>query len=256
MRAQRRIVVVVSALAALTASAYVLPSVSIIRRLVERRDDLHLSALKVDGTVIFPTETAQEPAAALGVPGDHEIQADGTVSLKLPGRCRMEVRVPEGGLSASVSSQGRRRTEGKEIAAISTAVAEICPLLALRSTSEGEARDGLERHLKSLGIDTRQTSLARFEGRIAYVIGKTAEGSPQFWVYKGDRDESGAFLPARVLFKDATGQQWDVRLRDFGSPVTGYWFPRIVEVARNDQLLMRFTALTANGTPKLPDSLF
>ena len=247
----RRLVLILTALCAAAASAYVLPSYSILRRMVEKRDDLHLSALRIDGTVSFPTEAAQEPGAALDLPGDHEIQADGSIFLKLPGRCRMEVRVPEGSNSTSVNSNGKRRTEGKVIASVAAALDEICPALALRSASEGEARDALERHLKSLGIDTKQTSLARFEGQIAYVIGNPKEGSPQFWIYKD------SFQPARVLFKGKqAGALWDVRFRDFGNPVSADWFPRVVEVVRADQLLMRFTALSADASPKLTDSMF
>ncbi|MBX5482444.1 MAG: hypothetical protein IRZ16_11505 [Myxococcaceae bacterium] len=244
----------VSALAlsllAAAAFAYVMPASSILRRLVDGREDLHLSALQVSGTVSFTDEGAREAGAALNLPGDREIQGDLTFSLKLPGRCRAEVTVPEGSSSATVMAFGKKRVEGKEIASLGAAVAEVCPSLALRSTSEGEAREALERHLRSLGIDIRRTSLARFEGQIAYVIGDPPKGAPQFWIYKD------SLLPARVLYADAQGTKWDVRFRDFGSPVAENWFPRIVEVAKNGELVLRFTALSADAHAKLADSLF
>lgn len=237
-------------LLASAALAYVLPSSSILRRLAEKRDDLRLSQLRLTGTANFRGAGAKDAGAALNVPGDREVQTELILSLKLPGRCRAEVKVPEGTGSASVTAHAKKRTEGKEIATLSVALSQICPTLALRSASESEARDGLERYLKSLGIDSKTTSLARFEGQIAYVIGDPAPGSPQFWIYKD------SFLPARVMFADAAGTKWDVRFRSYNSPVAGDWFPRLVEVARGEELLMRFTALSADASVKLADNLF
>lgn len=245
-----RAALAVALLISSAALAYVMPSSSILRRLVERRDDLRLSNLQVTGTATFPTEAAAEAGPALGIPGDREVQADATLSLKLPGRCRVELTVPEGTPVVSVSAHGKKRGEGKEIAAVNAALAQLCPVLALRSAEQGEAREGLERHLRSLGVDTKVTSLARYDGRIAYVIGKQDPAASQFWVYKD------VFLPARVIYTDAQGTKWDVRLRNFGSPVAGDWFPRIIEVSRGDQLMMRFTALSADASAKLPDNLF
>jgi hypothetical protein len=231
------------------AFAYVLPSVSILRRMVERRDDLNLSAVEVRGTATFFAPYAQEAGTALSCPGDREIQADAVIDLKLPGRCRFEVSVPEGAKSASVNSFGKKRAEGTQIAAVNQALSQVCPLLALRSSSEGEAREAVTKHLRSLKIDTKETGLARFDGKIVYVIGSRAENAPQFWIYKD------TFQPARVFYSEG-GTRWDVRLRNFGSPVTGDAFPRLVEVARGDEQLLRFTALQSNAKAQLSDSLF
>ena len=81
------------------------------------------------------------------------------------------------------------------------------------------------------------------------MIGAQKPDAPQLWIYKE------SFQPARVLYSDA-GTRWDVRFRNFGSPVTGEAFPRIVEVARGEDLLLRFTALEANTRAPLADAQF
>ncbi len=82
------------------------------------------------------------------------------------------------------------------------------------------------------------------------MIGKVGEREPQLWVYKD------AFLPARLRFLDAQGVLWDLRLLDYTSPATGEWFPRTVELARESEVLMRFTSLKADSKSKLADALF
>ncbi len=236
-------------LAASAALAYVLPTVSILRRVVEKRDDLRLNAVEVKGTLHLPPPYAREAGEALSVPGDREIQASGSFQLKLPGRCRLEATVPEGGRSVSVVAQGKRRAEGTELVAANQALSQVCPLLAFRSNAEGDARADLERHLRKLGVDSKITGLGRFDGKIVYVIGAQKPDAAQLWVYKD------SFQPARVLYSDA-GTRWDVRFRNFGSPVTGDAFPRILEVARGEDLLMRFTALEADTRARLADAQF
>ncbi len=233
-------------LAASAALAYVLPTVSILRRMVEKRDDLRLSSLEVKGTLNLLPPYAGEAGEALSVPGDREIQATAAIQLKLPGRCRLEATVPEGGRSVSVDSQGKRRSEGGSLVAASQALSQVCPLLAFRSS---DARGDVERHLRKLGVDMKVTGLGRFDGKIVYVIGAKRPDAPQLWIYKE------SFQPARVLYTDA-GTRWDVRFRNFGSPVTGDEFPRIVEVARGEELLMRFTAIETNTRAPLADALF
>jgi hypothetical protein len=244
----RRALWAVALLLSTAALAYVIPSFSILRRMVERRDGLRLTALRISGTATFAGAGARETATALGAPAEREVQAEMAISLKIPGRCRVDVSTA-GGRSSSVFVQGKRRAEGTEIPSVSQAVMQICPLLALRSGAEGDARADVERYLRTIGIEERPSSLGRFDGRIVYIIGKTGPDQPQFWVYKD------SFHPARVLYRDGDGK-WDVRFRDFGSAVTGDWFPRIVEVARGEEILARFTALSADGRPQLADNLF
>jgi hypothetical protein len=249
----RKVVGLVSGLAfvltATTAFAYVLPTYSILRRMVERRDEQRLGTLAVSGTAHLLPAYAREAGAALGIHGDRQISAEATAYLKLPGRCRIELEVPEGARSAAMMAHGKRRSEGASLAALDQVISQICPLLALRSSSEGEGRASVERHLASLGVNTKVTRLARYDGKIAYVMGARGPDAAQFWVYKD------SFQPARIVYSQ-DGRRWEVRFRNFGSPVTGDAFPRIIELVRGGDTVFRFTALQSEAGVPVADALF
>jgi hypothetical protein len=246
-----RAFLLVGLLTALSASAYVLPGGAIMRRLVAAREELSAFSLKAGGSLRFFGPGVKEAGTALGLPTDRpELEADGTVLMRLPGRCRFEARALEGNAVASVSSGGRKRVEGTEIPALSEAVQQVCAVLALRADSAAEGREALETHLRSLGIEPRTTSLGRFGGEVVYVLGQPGEDKPQFWVYKD------GFRPARVRYKDAKGTPWDVRFLDYTSPATGELLPRTLEVWRGGDRVLRFTVLTGDTRAKLADTLF
>ena len=238
-------------LVSLSAGAYVLPQGAILRRLVEARSEMSLVTLRVEGSALFSGPAQAQAASVLSLPSDRpELPVDGTLSLKLPGRCRLEVHTPEGRTAGAVMNAGRRKGVGTEIAALSTAIDQICPLLAARSGSETEARAALERHLRALGVEPGRSSLARFGGEVAYVLGNPAEGKPQFWVYKD------TFRPARMRYTDKAGTAWDVRFIDYTSPTTGEWVPRTIEVWRGAERVLRFTALKGDSRAPIADTLF
>lgn len=249
----KRVVFLIGTLTALAAGAYVLPGGSILRRMVGAQDESMPTSLRVEGSYVFSGPGVKEAAAALKVPAERsELVADGAILLKTPGRCRFELSVPEGSKLAVAQVSGRRRVEGTELPALSAALSQLCPLLGVRASSDHDldTRDTVEQHLQSLGIATRTTSLARFGGEVAYVLGEPEEGKPQFWVYKD------GFRPARVRWKEKTGPAWDVRFIDYTSPATGGWMPRSLEVWRDGQRVLRFTAIKSDTRAALPDKLF
>ncbi len=249
----RRLIVLIGVLTALAAGAYVLPGGSILRRMTGAQDESQPTSARVEGSYVFSGPAVKEAAAALNLPTERsELVADGAILLKIPGRCRFELAASEGNKLAVVQVGGRRRVEGMEIPSLSAVMSQLCPLLAVRSTSEHdtETRDVVEQHLQNLGIATRTTSMARFGGEVAYVLGEPEEGKPQFWVYKDD------FRPARVRWKDKAGTAWDVRFIDYTSPATGEWMPRSIEVWRDGQRTVRFTAIKSDTHAAIPDKLF
>ncbi len=249
--AVRRLLLLGGLLTALTAGAYVLPGGSILRRMTDTRDETPLTNARVEGSYIFSGPVVGEAARALGLSTERsELVVDGLIHLKLPGRCRFDVAAPEGNKLAVVQVAGRRRVEGTELPVLTTAISQLCPLLAVRSTSEGEARELVEQHLQGLGIATRTTSLARFGGEVAYVLGEPEEGKPQYWVYKDN------FRPARVRWKDKAGTAWDVRFIDYASAATGDVLPRGIEVWRGGERTLRFTAIRSDTRATIPDKLF
>ena len=227
-----------------TAAAYVLPGGAILRRMVEARADLHLNAVKVDGTLVLSGAAIKELGSDLP-----EFRTDATISIRVPGRCRLDATAPDGKPLAVIESSGKRRVEGPTVAALTVAIQEVCALLALRSASEADARSGVEQHLRALHVETRETSLGRLGGQVAYVLGGTKDADGQLWVFKV------GFLPARIHWTDG-GVVWDVRFVDFGSPATGSWFPRLVEVSRGGAVQARFTAIKGDNHASLPEKLF
>jgi hypothetical protein len=214
------------------------------------REELNLSAIRVDGTAVFFGAAAKEAASAMGQPPDRaEVQVDGAVMIKIPNRCRFELNPIEGSKAASVLSDAKPRREGREIPPIDMAIEAVCEILGARTGDDGQMREQVTQYLKQNKVDTSTTSLARFAGQVAYVLGNPEAGRAQFWVYKD------SFLPARLLVEDA-GVKWDVRFIDFGSAVTGEAFPRMVEVHRNGELALRFTALKSDSRATLADKLF
>ena len=174
-----------------------------------------------------------------------------TMSMRFPARCRVELTSTDSTKAvAAVSSNGKRRADGAELAALQVATDQICATLALHGAGDTDSRAALERHLASLKVDTKQNSLGRFSGALAFIIGAPAKGSPQFWVYKEEH-----FHPARVRFTDDKGE-WDVRFIDYMSQSTGELFPRMVEVWKGDALQLRLTTQNADPKAKLDDKLF
>ena len=231
-----------------SAQAYILPVSSILRRMGEARNEGQASNLRLEGTLTLAA-AAVGNAPDLGGGSRREAQADAVLMLKLPFRCRFEVATPEGARAAAVWSHGRQRTEGSSPEAVGIALAQICPLLASQSSSEAASRASLARYLQSLNVQPK-TSLGRLGGQIAYVLGQPSDGEPQFWVYKD------TFFPARVRWRDADKRQWDVRFLDYGSPLTGEAFPRVIELYRENQLLLRFSGLKSDAKTPLPEKLF
>jgi hypothetical protein len=234
-------------LLAAVVQAYILPGSSILRRMAERRDDSQVNALKVEGTASFFGAAIPDAAAALGLGGEGaELQVNGAVMLKVPGRCRVEASSLESGRrAAAMEAGGKKKVDGSPLVPLQVALDALCPLLGSRGT-EGS----FERLLSSLKIDSKETSLARFGGQVAYVLGAQGEGQPQLWIYKD------TFQPARLKFNDTAGQAWDVRFIDYASPMTQEWFPRTLEVFKGNERLLKFTASKADGRAKLDDRQF
>lgn len=232
--------------------AYVLPGFSVLKRTANARDALELSGLKVEGTANLAPSVAKGFADALGIAYQSgDLVLDAQVTMKLPGRCRLQLSSAESTKSiAAVWSNGKKRFEGVDSPAMAVAIEQVCGLLALRGAGDGESRAALEKHLAGLKVDTTKTWLARFAGTVAYGLGNNVPGGAQFWVYKDH------FQPARVMYADAQGTPWDVQFYDYTGQAASEWFPRVLEVRQGNDTLLKVTALKADGKPKLNDASF
>jgi len=245
------------ALAALVLS-YVLPSYAIVKKLVESRDGLGLSVLKVDGAATVGPSLAKDVAQALNVDWTSgELFVTFNASMKFPGRCRVELSsVNTTKKIVAVSSNGKRRNEGLELPALQVAADQICALVVLRG--KDEARAEVDKHLQQLKVNTRVVSLGRFHGALTWVVGDAGDAS-QLWVYKPlltDPNNTPPIYPARVRFADDKSNKWDVQFYDWGSAVGSDWFPRVIEVLKGTEPQLKLTALNADVKGKLADDLF
>lgn len=231
----------------LLAAGFVMPGSSVLKRFAAARDALSVNSLKIDGLVTATPGLARELAPQLGsgwTSGDLTLTA--TLAIRFPSRCRLDVTAADSTKQLSfVWANGKKRSEGGESAALMTAVEHACALLTLRSGAEGETREHLSKYVKGLGIDTTQTSLARFSGGVALVLGQRTEGKPQLWVSRE------LFVPVRLKVGEL-----DLRFIDYTSQSTGEWFPRVLEVHSGGQLVARLTALAGDGRAELTQVKF
>lgn len=104
---------------------------------------------------------------------------------------------------------------------------------------DARAAERLMKDAKAYGVNTEVVSLARFDGRVAWLIGSKPweTDKPQLWL---DKD---LLVVARVVkFQkkaDGAQQKIDERYLGWGSPVGGNWFPASIEVWVDDRLVQR-----------------
>jgi hypothetical protein len=250
---RRRAAVAALALAAaLPALAYVLPTAAVLRRMGERRAALGVETLDVTGTLEAQGPAAERLAqlAGLAAPGGRLV-APARIVVKVPRRCRLELAPPEApeGARPYVSLRDARLSGPlAEVPAAAALVRAACALLAVPTA--GDAAEPLAAALAARGVAVAETTLGRFDGRLAYVVGgRAAEARPLAWIDKE------TFQPMRLVSREGAGLA-DVRLVGWGSPTGGDWFPRAAEVFDGDALRLRFTTEKAAANAKLPDALF
>lgn len=253
-RAGRAAAAALALAVALPAAAYLPPASAILRRAAQRREELHVAALEARGTFALSGESAQQVAAALGAPAPAgELTLPAVLTLKAPGRCRLEL-APERVAASdrpAVSLRAGRVLGHRGLEAVPAAralVEGVCALLGERTGPEAER--ALAQGLAARGVALSEVALGRVGGRVAWVLGgRPREGRPQAWIDKQ------SFQPIRLV-APLGGPTRDVRLLDFGAPVGGDAFPRAVEVWSGGALEARFTLEKLWLNPRLPDAVF
>jgi len=241
-------------LAGVPAAAYVLPASAILRRLSQKREEQALASIEVRGTLAFAGEAAARAAEA-GLPLlPGEASAPALVTIKVPGRCRLELDLPEAAPAErpAVTVRGARfggsRGMERSLAAVAM-VQGLCALLGERPGGAAPER-AYQQALSALGVSLDEVSLGRQGGRVAFVVGgKARDDRPLAWIDKQ------TFQPLRVAAA-LGGARQEVRLVDWGSATGGDLFPRAVEVRAGGQLLLRFSTEKVVANPKVPDALF
>lgn len=244
-----------TALLAAPAAAYVLPAGAVLKRLSQKREQQALAAVEVRGTLSFAGEDAaraQEAGLPL-LPG--EASAPAFVTIKTPGRCRLELALagtaPEE--RPAVTLRGTKVGGGRGLERSPGAVALVqglCALLGERPGGTAPERPYAQA-LSALGVSLDEVTLGRTGGRVAFVVGGRArDDRPLAWIDKQN------FQPLRIAAALGGAARQEVRLADWGSAIGGDLFPRLVEVYAGGQLRLRFTAEKVVANPKVPDSIF
>ncbi len=116
-------------------------------------------------------------------------------------------------------------------------------------------RELLIKCLSQLGVAADVSSVGRFQGRIAYVLGAQYpdETVPQLWLDKE------TFRPMRWLLKPASAgnlsEALEVRYGDWRK-VSSIWYPERIEFYLGDRLLRRMQVQRTRVNPKFSNRLF
>ena len=116
-------------------------------------------------------------------------------------------------------------------------------------------RELLINRLSQLGVAADVSSVGRFQGRIAYVLGAQYpdETVPQLWLDKE------TFRPMRWLLKPASAgnlsEALEVRYGDWRK-VSSIWYPERIEFYLGDRLLRRMQVQRTRVNPKFSKRLF
>jgi hypothetical protein len=240
---RRLVVPAVLLLVPATSLAFVMSPWSILRKVATHREEMELTSLVVRGTFTFQGADANAAAAALKLVTAPELSASGSITYRMPGRCRVELDARGGPAPVATWVNGNVKVSGPTLQPLKAMAQYVCPVIANPSTEE------LSGILKARGIDTAEATLGRVNGVVSYVVGGRAkEGVPSFWV------EKERFDPLRLIVKDGDAME-DVKLLDYSSPLAGEWHPRVVELRRGEELT-RFVADKIETNSKLPDNLF
>ena len=243
---------------------YMLPGVSLIRRVEDNRARQNVHSLVVHGSFTLTGDAAQALAEKLGkVVLGGELSVPAVATYKYPGRCRLDLVTapssPDAGAPAVsaphpfASSRNGVISSSPDMKDAALLLQLACPLLSSRG-DEGEAARLIE-HLRTQGVDFDVTSLARDENTIAEVVGAGPREllKPQIWVDKTE------FVPLRLILKSG-GAFYDVRF----DPGVGMLdpHPRTVTILKMggadqpEQLLARFNAEKMEPNAKVDEKQF
>jgi len=159
----------------------------------------------------------------------------------------------EGGQTVEIRAEGKNltRAPGQPEKSQKAGVDALADMVAFAPPADGAiAADRLIAAFKGLGVNTEVVSYARFDARVAYLIGSKPweTDKPQVWI------EKDSLLPMRVVTfqkgSDGAMTKVDLRYLGWGSPVGGLWYPQAIEVWRNDKLVRR--SVTQNVERNLP----
>jgi hypothetical protein len=111
---------------------------------------------------------------------------------------------------------------------------------------------GLNRILTQLGIDIETVGLERFDGHVAYRIGKKEPGYPKLFI---DKER---LLPLFIAYfpREMDPLRWiGIRFKGYQKTDNG-WYPSEINRFENGQLIERYSVLNLEANKATPPSFF
>lgn len=206
------------------------------------------------------TLRVEQEATLFGIPeAPRGLRANERTWLRNPGEIRNEIDLPAGTRVMlrtekkqkvqEVDGSGRLDSDLPDV--VSRFLAGGSPL------GERELSQGILDDLRKLKVDLDRVSFGRFQGRVVYIVGAKAGelDKPQVWF---DKDSLLLTRLVRQLPTPDSGenQRQDIRLLGYGSPEGGNWFPKVIEIWRNEELRKRSVTREVDRNQKLSKKLF
>lgn len=135
--------------------------------------------------------------------------------------------------------------DGKITDASDTPYDHYTDLLLFRSNN------ALQKRLSDLGVNVRISSLGRFQGKTAYVLGAQYpdEDSPQVWLDKN------TFLPMRWIMTHQSTQRLEVLYLNWQA-TDHAWYPMHIEFFLNGSLIREIYVQDIKVNPSFPADIF
>ncbi len=113
------------------------------------------------------------------------------------------------------------------------------------------SREILQERLSNLGVDVKVTSLGRFQGKPAYILGAQYpdETSPQVWLDKK------TFLPFRWIITSNAAQKLEVLYLDW-KKLNQTWYPMRIDFFSNGNLVREIHVQDIKVNPSFRADLF
>lgn len=171
-----------------------------------------------------------------------------TLNYFFPDRFRSDARFDNNErIHVAAFGQALTIVGGQQVSYQANGVDRYKDLILLRS------RILLHKMLLNNGVDVGTTSLGRNNKRIVYIIGAQYpdEGTPQVWIDKE------SFLPVKWLYISSAAPKdlWAFEYNGWHKK-ENFWYPSVVEVYLNQQLVRKITTTKVIVNPELILRLF
>ncbi|HUV79187.1 MAG TPA: hypothetical protein VMW06_14145 [Desulfobacterales bacterium] len=179
-------------------------------------------------------------------PNKNPLELNETLKYIFPKTFRSDI-LSENIQRIHVLSRGRALTviDGKTSDEAESRYDHYKDLLLFRS------REMLQERLSHLGVDTKVSSLGRFQGKPAYVLGAQYpdETVPQVWL---DKD---TFRPLRWIITSQTQQRLEARYLQWHK-LENTWYPMRIEFIADGNLVREIHVENIEVDPSFPKNLF